>query len=170
MKADAIVNPTCSYPVIVGGTDFTINQCAGSELFAEREKIGHIEQTKAIITQGYYLPAKHVIHVATTSTSNEHTLSKKHLLESYTNVFELACKYQLSSIAMQLFTFDSSHVMENEAFELALSAIKSFLNQYDMMIYITIPNDLSISISKDKYSDLTKYLTDAENEPFIFYD
>jgi O-acetyl-ADP-ribose deacetylase (regulator of RNase III) len=170
IQVDTIVNPITSTPYKSDMTTSNIYQIAGPSLFEERASYGVIDLYQAIITKGYSLPSPYVIHVATISTSNEHVPSKENILESYTNVFELARKYQLSSIALPLFTFDSSHVIENEAFILAQSAIKSFLNQYDMMIYLIIPNDFTISISNEKYSDLTRYLADAGNEPFIFYD
>lgn len=170
MQVDAIVYDTTSQPHLNNGITSDIYQAAGPSLLKERVSYGVINPYHSIITKGYNLPSSYVIHVATIYPSDEHVPSKDNLFESYTNIFELACKYQLSSIALPLLTFKSSHLTEDEILQIALTAIKSFLNQYDMMIYLIIPNDLTISISKDKYSDLTRYLADAENEPFIFYD
>ena len=170
IQVDTIVNPITSTPYKSDMTTSNIYQIAGPSLFEERASYGLIDLYQAIITKGYNLPSSYVIHVATINPSDEHVPSKDNLFESYTNIFELACKYQLSSIALPLLTFESSHLTEDEILQIALTAIKTFLNQYDMMIYLVIPNDSTISISKDKYSDLTRYLADAENEPFIFYD
>ena len=125
---------------------------------------------QTIITESRNISSPYLIHLSTSSDVDEDTQSKENLIESYKNVFEVARIHQFSSIALPLLTLESSHLTEKESLEVALTAIKTFLNQYDMMIYLVIPNDSTISISKDEYSDLTRYLADAENEPFIFYD
>jgi len=62
LKVDAIVNAANSALYPGGGVCGAIHSRAGKELAKECRKIGHCETGDAVITNGYKLPAKHVIH------------------------------------------------------------------------------------------------------------
>lgn len=92
------------------------------------------------------------------------------LYQDCLKILHFAKQHQIKSIAFPHASKDPHKFSKAENLEITLSAIKSFLNQYDMMIYLIIPNDSKSLISNEKYSDLTRYLADIENQPFIFYD
>lgn len=62
MQVDAAVNIANPNPVIGSGIDSGIHKKAGYELLAARQKIGCIEFGDAVITPGFGLDAKYVIH------------------------------------------------------------------------------------------------------------
>lgn len=62
MQVDAVVNTANPNPVIGSGVDSGIHKKAGHELLAARKKIGCIEFGDAIITPGFGLDARYVIH------------------------------------------------------------------------------------------------------------
>ena len=62
MQVDAIVNSAHPHAAIGYGVDSRIHDAAGPLLFKAREQIGSIPVSKAFMTEGYKLMAKHVIH------------------------------------------------------------------------------------------------------------
>ena len=98
MQVDAIVNST-SQEVFVGeGVDRVINEIAGQDLLLERQSFGRLDITQAIITKGYNIQAKRVIHVASPiyrdGMQNEAAL----LYKTYKNAMLLADENNLDSI------------------------------------------------------------------------
>ena len=62
MKVDAIVNTANPDPVVGSGVDTAIHKKAGPELILTRQRIGCIAFGNAVITPGFELDAKYVIH------------------------------------------------------------------------------------------------------------
>jgi O-acetyl-ADP-ribose deacetylase (regulator of RNase III) len=62
LTVDAIVNAANSRLMPGGGVDGAINKAAGPELGAAMMAIGRCPPGEAVITAGFRLPAKHVIH------------------------------------------------------------------------------------------------------------
>ncbi len=62
LEVDAIVNAANSALSGGGGVDGAINRAAGPELVHASRKLGPISAGEAVITDGFKLPAKYVIH------------------------------------------------------------------------------------------------------------
>lgn len=168
MKVDAIVNSTSAQPFIGGGADFDINQVAGPKLLEERKSIGHIKKGSPILTKGYQLPAKYVIHLVGPIYIDGHHQEQEDLYQSYISALHLAKNHDIESIAFPLISSGTFRFPRGEALEIALSAIKTFLDIHDMMIYLLVYDEASYQVSLDRFISVKSYLEDDEDEIIHF--
>ena len=161
MQVDAIVNSTSQEVYIGEGVDKTINDIAGKELLLERQSFGHLDITQAVITKGYKLLAKHVIHVAAPiyrdGMQNEDVL----LYKTYKNAMFLADENNLESIAFSFLSTGTYRFPKRQALEIAVSAIKDFLNDHDMTIYLVVYDKTSYDISVDRFNEVKSYINEV---------
>lgn len=99
IKCDAIVNAANKYLQAGGGVCGAIFRAAGIyELQAECNKIGGCETGSAVITNGYNLPSKYVIHAV--GPIYKDSSSEPLLKSTYSSILALADEYKLKSIAI----------------------------------------------------------------------
>ena len=96
-NVDAIVNANNSDLSNYGGISAAIFKLAGSEMEQECKNIGSCKVGKAVITKGYKLPSKYVIHAIIANYSDKN--STKLLSEAYKNSIDLANTYGCNSVA-----------------------------------------------------------------------
>ena len=139
LRADAIVNAAnsqmlgCFVPCH-GCIDNAIHSAAGIQLRNEcarmMEEQGHEEPTgKAKITQGYNLPASHVIHTVGPIVGLEVTQRQKEELKScYINCMKLAEKEGLKSIAFCCISTGEFHFPNKLAAQIAVETVDRYLS------------------------------------------
>ena len=90
MRIDAIVNSTSPEPFIFGGLDLLMHKQAGPFLLEERKQHGILNLAEPIITKGYNLKAKQVIHVVGPIYEDGKQNEASKLRDTYLSVLELA--------------------------------------------------------------------------------
>jgi O-acetyl-ADP-ribose deacetylase (regulator of RNase III) len=101
LALDAIVNAANEPLIMGGGVDGAIRMKAGREMEDDLRRIGRCPTGTAIITGGYRLPAKYVIHTAAPVFGGVARVEEKErqLADCYRNSLRLADEKDILSIA-----------------------------------------------------------------------
>ena len=158
MRVDAIVNSANPRPVVGGGVDRAIHKAAGAELLAAREKIGNISAGKVAITSAYNLPAKFVIHTVGPVWQDGNHGERELLAACYTNSLRLAAEHKCTSVAFPLISAGVFGCPSEIAIATATAAIRDFLLEYDMEVYLVVFDRKSFKISDSLFDDVQSYI------------
>lgn len=141
MDVDCIVNAANNQLKQGGGVCGAIFDKAGkSELAKACSNYGYCDTGEAVITPGFNLKAKYIIHtvgpIYVDGTQNE----SKFLKLCYRNSLELAKKNNIRSIAFPLISSGIYRYPKLEAFETAYREISDFLLENEMNVFIALLN------------------------------
>jgi O-acetyl-ADP-ribose deacetylase (regulator of RNase III) len=121
-NTDAVVNAANKRLAPGGGVAGAIHLGAGPSLWEECKKIGWCETGEAVITKGYDLPAKWVIHTVGPVWKNREEDSKM-LSSSYLNSLFLADKHNIGSISFPAISTGVFGYPLEEAAEIAVKTV-----------------------------------------------
>lgn len=140
LNVDAIVNAANTSLQRGGGVCGAIFKAAGSKELQEAcNKLAPILTGDAVITNGFNLNAKYIIHTAgPVYNPADPKESEKLLANSYKNSLKLAEENNIKSIAFPLISAGIYAYPKNEALEIAKTTIEDFLSKNEMDIYLTI--------------------------------
>lgn len=160
MQVDAIVNAANTDLAMGGGVCGVIFKAAGpAELQAACDKVAPIKTGGAAITPGFNLPAKFVIHAAGPVYRHWNAKQNEQLLRSaYTESLKLAHKYQCESIAFPLISSGIYGYPKDEALRVATAAIKDFLADHDMDVYLVIFDRVAFAVSEELLGAVESYI------------
>ena len=151
LKADAVVNAANKHLAEGAGVCGYIFQDAGSaDMTKACSKYGHCDEGSAVITPGFNLPAKHVIHaVGPRWTDGKHNEAEL-LYSAYKKSLELAKENELHSIGFPLISAGIFGYPKDQAWKVALSACGDFLvhNDYEIDIIFTVLDEKIIEIGQ----------------------
>ncbi|WHY83877.1 macro domain-containing protein [Neobacillus novalis] len=159
MNVDAIVNAANTALKMGGGVCGAIFQAAGaSELERACNQIGECKVGEAVITDGFNLDAKYIIHTPGPIWQGGSYQEAALLKASYYNSLELAKNHQCESIAFPLISTGIFGYPKEEALQIAVSIISSFLLNHDMLVQLVVFDKKSFGISKKLFTSIHQYI------------
>lgn len=160
MHCDAIVNATNEALFPGGGVDKAIHEAAGKELFAACQAVGGIEVGEAVITDGYALPAKYIIHTVGPRWAGGEAGEEALLASCYRNALRLAAEHGCESIAFPLISSGLHRYPKDRVLRVAIDVISAFLMQTEMQVYVVVYDKTAFAISERLFSDVTAFVDD----------
>lgn len=161
VKADAIVNAANSQLRAGGGVCGAIFAAAGeAELSQACRAIGHCPTGQAVITPGFQLPAKFVIHAVGPVWQGGQHGERELLASCYRAALELALAHRLRSIAFPLISTGIYGYPKAEALQVAIRVIGAFLLEHDMTVTLVVYDGASFAISEKLFSSIAAYIDD----------
>ncbi|MDR7002072.1 O-acetyl-ADP-ribose deacetylase (regulator of RNase III) [Neobacillus niacini] len=159
IKVDAIVNAANTALKMGGGVCGAIFRAAVErELQEACDKIGECTVGEAVITDGFQLEAKYIIHTPGPIWQGGSHQEAALLKASYHNSLELAKNHQCDSIAFPLISTGIYGYPKEEALRIAVSTISSFLIHHDMHVYLVVFDKKSFGLSKKLFTSIHQYI------------
>ena len=145
LKADAVVNAANDGLRAGGGVCGAIFRDAGHDkLKAACDAIGHCDTGSAVITPGFDLPAKYIIHAVGPIWDGGNKNEPKLLYGAYYKSLELAVENGCHSIGFPLISAGIFGYPIDKAWRKAIQAVKDFFKQHpyaDLEVIFTVLDD-----------------------------
>lgn len=181
MSVDAIVNAANSALQMGGGVCGAIFSAAGERRLQEEcDSIGKCEVGHAVLTRGYNLPSKYIIHTVGPIWRGGSFGEEQQLKNCYTNSLTLAAKNKCSSIAFPLISSGIYGYPKDQAIQIAVSTIGNYLLEHEMLVYLVVYDMKSFALSEKLFSSIKNYIDDnyvdehqarrsRDNDPYTYY-
>lgn len=159
MEVDAIVNAANTALQMGGGVCGAIFQAAGvSELQAACDPLAPIKTGDAVITPGFQLPAKFVIHTAGPVYRDGKHGEEGLLRACYTNSLKRAVENGCESVAFPLISSGIYGYPKAEALRVATAAIQDFLADHDMEVSLVVFDKTAFTVSEKLLGEVKAYI------------
>jgi len=167
MKVDAIVNAANTNLLKGGGVCGVIFNAAGMHQLHEAcQKLAPVETGQAVITSGFNLPSKYIIHAVGPIYNDGHHHEKQLLSDAYINSMRLAIENHCESIAFPLLSSGIYGYPKAEALSIATDSIKSFLETHELDVYLMIYDTTPFEVDRELLKQVNEYLQfNYEEEP-----
>ena len=160
IKADAIVNAANTDLREGGGVCGAIFRAAGADLLRGAcEALSPIQTGEAVITPGFDLPAKYIIHAAgPVYQKGQREQSEQLLRAAYTNALKRAVENRCESVAFPLISSGVYGYPKDEALRVASTAIQSFLDDHEMTVTLAVFDQTAFTLSRELQGAVESYI------------
>lgn len=159
MNTEAIVNAANSMLQQGGGVCGAIFAAAGEQtLQAACDRIGYCPVGSAVITPGFGLQARYVIHAVGPIWQGCNHGERELLAGAYRKSLELAAEKKLSSIAFPLISSGIYGYPKAEALQVAIGVFAEFLADHEMDIYLAVFDRKAVELSENLFANITHYI------------
>ena len=158
MQVDAVVNTANPKPIVGYGVDAGIHKKAGPELLNARKMIGDIAVGGAVITEGFGLDAKFVIHTVGPIWQGGKAGEEALLKGCYEKSLECALENGCESIAFPLLSAGNHGFPKPLALQAAIGVFSEFLIHHEMHIYLVVFGKDAFSLSEKLFDSVQSYI------------
>lgn len=161
IKADAIVNAANEYLAAGGGVCGAIFAAAGREKLEKAcLRMGRCPTGSAVITPGFDLPAKYVIHAVGPRWYGGGRNEEALLRSCYKTALSLAEQNGCESVAFPLISAGIYGYPKQEAFRIASESIREFLRESEMDVTLVLFDRSSLLIGEERFGKIREYIDD----------
>ena len=161
MKVDVIVNAANTSLSMGGGVCGAIFSAAGPfELQKACDKLSPIATGEAVITEGFALPSKYIIHTAGPVYIDGNHNEERLLRSCYINSLDVAKDNMCESIAFPLISSGIYGYPKDQALDVATKAIGSWLLNNEMDVSLVVFDKTSFSLSKELVGNVNTYVSE----------
>ena len=170
LRVDAIVNATNRRLSGGGGVDRAIHRAGGPGLDAACRRAAPCEPGEAVITEGYGLPAKYVIHTVGPAWYGGRRGERAVLAACYTSAMALAAQRGCRSVAFPVIAAGFLGVPRETALKIATESLRQWLATHeDLQVYLVTYDRRSFRLSRALQAEVKQYIDDhyveARDEP-----
>ena len=163
VRADAIVNTANPMVAVGAGVDQTIYEAAGwDELFEQRTAIGPMEPGQAAATDAFALDAKYIIHTVGPAWQGGNHGEREAVASCYRESLRIADELGCESVAFPLIATGTYRFPKDEALNIAVSEISSFLFTHDLTVYMVVYDPESFVLSGKAFADIKSYIEEKD--------
>jgi len=150
LHVDAIVNAANTLLQMGGGVCGAIFNAAGADkLQTACDALTPIKTGEAVITQGFNLPAKYIIHTAGPVYRGGNQGEEALLRSCYINSLELAVKHKCESVAFPLISSGIYGYPKADALRVATAAIRDFISEHDIDVSLVVFDKEALTVSEE---------------------
>ena len=150
LNVDAIVNAANTSLKMGSGVCGAIFTAAGAERLQKAcDRLAPINTGEAVITKGFGLPAKFIIHTAGPVYQDGNQGEEALLRACYVNSLELATKNGCESIAFPLISSGIYGYPKACALRVATNAIRDYISEHDIEVSLVVFDKSAFEISKE---------------------
>lgn len=148
MHVDAIVNTTNSDMVGYSGVDAAIHRAAGPELDNYCKTVVPIDAAKPVITDGYNLPCKHIIHTCGPVWNGGGEHEEEQLKRCYNLCLSAAVNNGFETVAFPLISSGNYGYPKKPALNVAVKIITDFLFDNEITVFLCVFDKTSYELSQ----------------------
>lgn len=162
MKVDAVVNSANTNLQMGGGVCGAIFKSAGvQQLQAACNALAPIKTGEAVITPGFNLHAKYIIHAAGPVYRHWSIEQNEALLRAaYLSALQLAVEHNCQSIAFPLISSGIYGYPQDAALQIASSVIQAFIADHELDVYLVVFDKVAFIMSKHLFGEVTSYINE----------
>lgn len=159
MDVDVIVNAANTHLLAGGGVCGAIFNKAGVRQLQEAcDKLSPVSTGEAVITPGFQLKARFIIHAVGPRYIDGKHHEEELLSNAYTSSLKVALDYKCQSIAFPLISSGIYGYPKDEALLVATNTISKFLMNHDIDVYLVVFDQQAVKLSEKLYTDIEHYI------------
>lgn len=157
LRVGAVVNPASPSLAAMDGVSAEIFNAAGQRrLGAACRRIGYCETGRAVLTRGYGLRAKYIIHTVGPIWRSGDEIEP--LASAYRSALDLAMERDWGSVAIPLLSVGKYGCPSEVSLKIARRVICTFLEEHDLAILLVLPEESGPVLEDELFCAVQSYV------------